>query len=107
MGAPPSNQYRIEVLEKGLNEMRSTVVEQISAAVTGASLDLQQTLSDRLSKAMDLAIQRLDDKVTKSKELQDSLLNQLRLEQSKFQDEVRLTLAGLKTGGPEGEGDFS
>ena len=106
MGAPPSNQYRIEVLEKGLGELRSTIVDQISTAVNGATTDLQQALIDRLSKSLELSVQRIDDRVTKSKELQDALLNQLRWEQRQFQDEIRHTIFGGKPPGADDEAEI-
>lgn len=90
-----------------LGELRSTIVEQISAAVNGATLELQQTLVDRLSKSLELTSQRIDDRVTKSKELQDALLNQLRLDQMQFQEEIRTTILRGKPLGGDEEADNS
>lgn len=53
MGAPPSNQARIESLEQGLNDLRSSITTQISQAVSTAAQDLQKTLLDHLNTFRD------------------------------------------------------
>lgn len=96
MGAPPSNQHRIEMLEKGLGDLRSTIVEQISVAVNGATLEMQQTLIEQHTKSVEQTTQLLKERLTRAKERQDTLLNVLKAEHDKFQAEVRSSMTSLK-----------
>lgn len=57
MGAPPSNQNRIELLEKGVSELRMGLAEQIAVGVQAATQDLHQKLIDQLTKSLDLQAQ--------------------------------------------------
>lgn len=96
MGVPPSNQQRIEMLERGLGDLRSTMVEQISAAVSGATLEMQQTLIEQLTKSMEQITQHLVERIARAKERQDTLLNVLKADQEKFQAEIRSSITSLK-----------
>lgn len=40
LGAPPTNQHRIELLEQGLGKMRSNIVDQIAIAIKTAAQDM-------------------------------------------------------------------
>lgn len=76
MGAPPSNQQRIEALEKSLSELRSTMAEQIGMSVGTATSEMQQNFLEKLAATME---QNMAD-------------------QLKYQEEVRSTLSSLKLG---------
>lgn len=50
MGAPPSNQHRIELLEKGIGELRISLTDQINTAVKTASQELQKKLNGSIGE---------------------------------------------------------
>lgn len=105
MGAPPSNQYRIEVLEKGLGELRGTMAEQIAVSVKAAAQEMQQNLVEQLTSSFEKTVMRLEDQMARSKENQDGFMTGVRGEQEKFQEEVRSALTSLKLA-TENPGEF-
>lgn len=92
MGAPPSNQHRIELLEKGVSELRTTLAEQIAIGVQAATQDLQTKLTDRLTKSLDLQAQLMEERMAKSREKYEGVMEAWRGEQARFQEEMRLTM---------------
>ncbi|KAL8098051.1 hypothetical protein AgCh_030983 [Apium graveolens] len=96
MGAPPTNQFRIEVLERGLGELRSTMLEQISVSVQEATHDLQKTLIEQLTKTLEQTGQRLEDRVARSMKKHEGFMNLMKGEQDKFQEEIRSTMTMMK-----------
>lgn len=72
------------------------MVEQISAAVNSATIEMQKNLIEQLSKSMEQTTQRLEERIARSKERQDALLNVLKAEQDKFQAEMRSSITSLK-----------
>ena len=85
MGAPPSNQYRIEQLEQGLVDLRAAMAEQVSVPVNSAARTMQSSLIDHLTLSIEQSMQRLEVRVARSKD-----------EQDKFQAEIRSSLSALK-----------
>ena len=85
MGAPPSNQFRIEQLEQGLVDLRAAMAEQVSVAVNSAARTMQSSLIDHLTLSIEQSMQRLEARAARSKD-----------EQDKFQAEIRSSLSALK-----------
>lgn len=96
MGAPTTNQYRIEMLEQGLGNLKSTMEEQISVAVNAATYEMQKTLIKQLTNSLEQTTQRLENRIDRSKKKQDGFMNLVKGEQEKFQDEIRSTLTSFK-----------
>lgn len=88
MGAPPTNQFRIEQLEQGMVDLRAAMAAQVAEAITTASRSMQSSLIDHLTLTMDQTVQRLESRIAKSRE-----------EQEQFQAEIRSTISSLKTSG--------
>ncbi|XP_074328452.1 uncharacterized protein LOC141666362 [Apium graveolens] len=96
MGAPPTNQHRIEMLEQGLGDLRTTMAEQIAVSVQAAAQEMQKSLITQLTNSLEQTSQRLEDRVARSREKQDVFMNLLKGEQEKFQEEIRSTLTSFK-----------
>lgn len=92
MGAPPTNQHRIEMLEQGLGDLRTTMAEQILVSVQAATQEMQKSLITQLTNSLEQTSQRLEDRIARSREKQDVFMNLLKGEQEKFQEEIRSTL---------------
>lgn len=97
MGAPPSNQHRIEVLEKGLGDLRATMAEQISTAMNIATQEMRKTLIEQLTNSLEQTTQRLEDRIARTREKQEGFMNLMKGEQEKFQVEMRSSLSSLKS----------
>lgn len=74
------------------------MVEQISAAVSGATVEMQRNLADQIAKSMEIASQELEERVARAKDCQDALLNIMKADQERFQTELRSSLSSLKVG---------
>lgn len=96
MGAPPTNQFRIEVLERGLGELKTTMAKQISVAVQAATHELQNTLIEHLTNSLEQTAQRLEERIARSREKQEGFMNLMKGEQQKFQEEIRSTVTGMR-----------
>lgn len=96
MGAPPTNQHRIEMLEQGLGDLRTTMAEQILVSVQAATQEMQKSLITQLTNSLEQTSQRLEDRIARSREKQDVFMNLLKGEQEKFQEEIRSTLTSNK-----------
>ncbi|KAL8118331.1 hypothetical protein AgCh_016023 [Apium graveolens] len=97
MGAPPTNQHRIELLEQGFTTLQSTMAEQITVAVNTAAQEMQKTLIEQLANSLEQTTQRLEDRIARSREMQDVFMNLMKGEQEKFQEEMRSSLTTLKS----------
>ncbi|KAL8135172.1 hypothetical protein AgCh_010002 [Apium graveolens] len=110
MGHPPTTQ-QTEKSEETLAclhaSIRSTVTEEVSAAVKGAMAAMEQ-LSDRFIRSfdetfkrqelhLDEATNRLEGRVNQAREHQQMMINMMKDDQLKFQAEVRATLSELKS----------
>lgn len=100
MGAPPINQHRIELLEQGLGDLYWAIAAQMFLAVNAATQEMQKTLFNQLTTSLEQTDQRLEARIARSREHQESFG-----EQEKFQAEMRSSLTSLKTADTiQGEG---
>ena len=97
-----------EQLEAAQNSIRETIAVEVASAIKGAVVAMQQALVtrfvtsfDEISKQQDdklaAAISRLEGRITRSRDTQESLISTMREDQLQFQSDVRSTLTTLKS----------
>ncbi|XP_074346704.1 uncharacterized protein LOC141685510 [Apium graveolens] len=107
MGPPTLNQRLEEIegkvagLESSISTMVSNAVEKAIEAMrhslTKVLIDGQNQATKKLGTELEIAAGRLEGRISRSREYQESLINTMRNEQIKFQAEVRSTLTEFQT----------
>lgn len=104
---PPTAVQRAELMEEQLSNIQATirniVIEEVSAAVKGAVAAMELSLSNRFVSSFEETINkqekyledttsRLEGRINRSREHQESMILLMKEEQAKFQSEVRATM---------------
>lgn len=98
-----------EQLEANQRNLRETVTVEVSVAIKGAVNAMQQALVNRFVASFDEmtkqqeekiteAVVRLEGRINRSREHQESLISSMREDHLQFQTEVRSTLTELQLG---------
>lgn len=96
-----------EQLEANQRNMRETIAAEVSAAIKGAVTAMQQALVNRFVASfeemtkqqedkMAEAVMRLEGRINRSREHQESLISSMKEDQLHFQAEVRSTLTEIQ-----------
>ncbi|WOG86525.1 hypothetical protein DCAR_0205736 [Daucus carota subsp. sativus] len=72
------------------------MAEQIAIAVTSATQELQRSLVDHLTLSIDQTSQRLEARIARSREQNEGMLNSIKDEQIRFQEEMKSSLSSLR-----------
>lgn len=107
----PRDKERSEKIEEQLEathgSIREIITVEVAAAVKGAMAAMQQSLVNRFVASFDevakqqdekltAAITRLEGRITRSRDTQESLINSMRDDQLRFQSDVRSTFTTLQ-----------
>ncbi|XP_074377189.1 uncharacterized protein LOC141718709 [Apium graveolens] len=106
---PPANQGGEKIDEQWTSihtTIQNTVAEEFSAAIKGAVAAMEQSLSDRFIRSfedifkrhelqLDEATSRLEGRINRSREHQESMINMIEEDQLKLQSDVRTALCDL------------
>lgn len=113
----PSDKDRLAQIEEQLEtqqrSLREAVTIEVSAAIKGAVAAMQQSLLTRVTSSFDeitklqdeklaAAITRLEGRITRSRDTQESLIAAMRDDQLKFQEDVRSSLSTFQSGPAKG-----
>ncbi|XP_017233746.1 uncharacterized protein LOC108207825 [Daucus carota subsp. sativus] len=112
---PPTVTQRLEQLEEKANEVETTMAEMAATVVDRAIEAMRLSLTELIREHQTLAAtklgadfetlaSRLEGRLNRSREHQETLINTIRTDQLKFQDEVKSTLAGLVASSGSGHG---
>lgn len=96
-------------LEASQRSMRESIAVEVGAAVKGAVAVMQQTLINRFSTTFEeiskqqgeklaLATSRLESRLNRSRDIQETLISTMRDEQLKFLADIKSTLSNLSYG---------
>lgn len=97
-----------EQLEVSHSSIREIVTVEVAAAVKGAMSAMQQSLVNRFvgsfekiaqqhDEKLQAAVARLEGRITRSRDTQESLISAMRDDQLKFQSDIRSTIANIQT----------
>ena len=79
-----------------MGELKSTMAEKVMMAVNTTTQNMQRTLIEQITSTLEQSTQKLEAKVTRSKERQYSAIRVLRDKQDKFHEDIRSSLSSLK-----------
>lgn len=116
--APPNNNQRIETVEEKLMGLEKSIAERVDRAVekaiAAAISSLRETMTEQLQEGQSEVTKkmgedmvalgvRLEGRISRDRENQEVLINQMKADQSKFQDEIKSAISTLQIsqGSPE------
>lgn len=106
--APPTSNQRLDVLETQLTHLQNFIAKQISTSVGAAMEAAKLTIAEQISQRMEEVLRRskedlevanfgLEGRINRTRENLEGLLEVARVEQNKFQAEVRVALEQIRT----------
>lgn len=98
MAPQPENKQnqRIEQLEESVTDLRRTMTAEIAEAVNRAAIDMQQTLIAQITTTLDQVTQKLQIRIERGREVNETLIGEIQKKQDAFQAEMLSTVSSLK-----------
>lgn len=88
---------RAEQVGVTMTDLQSSMTEEVTEAVNRAAAEMQQTLISQITTSLDQVTQKLQTRIDRVREYNETMISQVTRRQEEFQAEVRLTLSLLKT----------
>lgn len=106
---PPTTAQRLDFLEQKVTDLEETMKEMVAKSVETAIEAMRHSLTEVLMEGQNLTTkklgveieamtERLEGRISRSREYHETLINTMRTEQLKFQAEMRSTVTGVPLG---------
>ena len=95
--APPTQTQRLEQIEESVADLRRSMIDQVAEVVNRAATDMQQTLVSQITSTLDQVTQKLQIRIDRARESNETLISDIQQKQDAFHSEVRSTVSALKT----------
>lgn len=97
---------RIDQVEEAVAGLRSSMMDEVAAAVNRAAHEMQQTLVAQITASLDQVTQKLQVRIDRARENNETLIEEVRKMQEDFQFEIRSTITSLKQNSTQQNGDY-
>lgn len=87
---------RIDQMEEAVADIRKTMSEEVANAVNKAAIELQQTLISQITSSLDQVTQKLQTRIDRVRETNETILADVHRQQDEFQAELRSTVLSLR-----------